>query len=348
MTNDPTKAGAEGLSNRGGYTPAPVNKTRTVTGGSIPKLTDQPNEGNYKHLSDLGTPAPASRIEEDRSKPSIQINLATIDQTTQHVIEKEQEETDKLAEFSPLSATPVMYQSATADEFIPRSENGSFESIPAALTPFAEAPATSSKMPDLYKSRRRSMRLVIFCFLLGAWFIGMATQVGITRLISNPYKETMTLIYGQQIDSAELDKLREPGIQTTVVIEEGRAIANILSVQPLTKNIVMVQGVVINESSKSLDTVLLSLSLSSPEGSRNSWSQKFEFSCCEYRDYSTLSPKELNELLDQRSKMPQDASVIRLREGEDKKFTFLAQLKSKNSIKKGKLPQTELKVTFFE
>jgi hypothetical protein len=345
MTSDPKSAQTLPNQTGGGYTPAPVKKTRTVTGTNLQKVSDQPlvHESNVNNAEQIN-----QHIELDRSaRPSIQLNLNTIDQATQNVIEQEQEAHNKLAEFSPLSSTPMMFKPRD-DDFVP-GDWQSRDMIPDTLTPSAQV-YSSSQMPDLYKGRRRS--LLLLAFILGAfgWFIGMATQVGVTRLISDPYGETMKVVTGEQADSKAFEDLRIPGVQTTVVIDEGTAVANVLSVSPLKQRVFLVQGVLLNESSRTIESALLKLTLREPAGASSSWVQRFEFSCCEQINPSMLSEEELEARLEESATGSQVTDTnIRVKEGGDLRFSFIAPIMNKTiKIKKDELPQATVEVVFFE
>jgi hypothetical protein len=346
MTSDPKSAQTLPNQTGGGYTPAPVKKTRTVTGTNLQKVSDQP----VTHESSLNNAEPINQhVELDRSsKPSIQLNLNTIDQATQNVIEQEQEVHSKLAEFSPLSSTPMMFQPRD-DDFVPGDWQSTDHLIPDPLTPSTQA-YPSSQMPDLYKGRRRS--LLLLAFILGAfgWFIGMATQVGVTRLISDPYGETMKVVTGEQADSKALENLRVPGVQTTVVIDEGTAVANVLSISLLKKKVFLVQGVLLNESSRTIESALLKLTLREPVGASSSWVQRFEFTCCEQIDPAMLSDEQLQARLEESSTENQVTDVnISVQEGGDLRFSFIAPIMNKTiRIKKDELPQATVDVVFFE
>jgi hypothetical protein len=253
----------------GGYTPAPVKKTRAVTGTQVPQLQDQPAHQEQLYTSvNQAQPTQSS----EPAKPSIQLNLNTIDQAAQNVLEKEAEAHNKLATFSPLSSTPIEYQRPEPDyhvaaQFNPNSQgmpqdvwqNG----IPDSLTPSPHHQAVSAVVPDLYKSRRRSLMLLLILFLVSAWFIAMAVQIGVTRLVKDPYGETMKALTGVEHNAEELDKLRAPIVQNTIVIEEGRAVAKVLSVEVLDKKLVAVKGVLLNESTSVVESALLKLTLKS-------------------------------------------------------------------------------------
>lgn len=345
MTSDPKQMQSQSAQNGRGYTPAPLQKTRTITGSNLPKVSDQPLEDDLNTLEKRSTD---QQVDLDRSsKPSIQINLNTIDQTTQNVIEQEQEANNKLAEFSPLSSTPLV-SPPQASDFVSVGDWEHSQNIPETLIPPPQS--YSAHVPDIYKGRRRSLWLLMFIFAMFAWFVGMAIQVGVTRLVNDPYGETMKLVTGDAADSKALEELRVPGVQTTVVVQEGAAIASVLSVHPLQKNVFLVQGVVLNESSKTISSALLKLTLREPQEASTSWVQRFEFGCCEYLDQAQVNEVQVAERLERlKSGSSMNQSQIRLSEGGDLKFSFIAPITGKGiKLKKNMLPRASVEVVFFE
>lgn len=339
----------------GGYTPAPVKKTRAVTGTQVPQLQDQPA---YQESIHPGVNQVQSTQSSEPVKPSIQLNLNTMDQAAQDVLEKEAEAHNKLATFSPLSSTPVEYQRPEPDYHVaPQFANSHGQpqdswqnSIPDSLTPSPHYQAVSAEVPDLYKSRRRSLMLLLILFLVSAWFIAMAVQIGITRLVKDPYGETMKALTGVEHNADELDKLRAPVVQNTIVIEEGRAVARVLSVEVLDKQLVAVKGVLLNESTSVVESALLKLTLKSESNAKNGWAQQYEFACCEQYNHTQMSPEEIQEKVQRsRSQLMQADQDLGLEEGASKSFTFIAKISDKKvRLKASELPQADLEVTFFE
>lgn len=324
----------------GGYTPAPVKKTRAVT-GTQPKVTSSGpvaiHDGIETEISSVSR----------ESRPSIQINLNTINEATQSVVDQELEERAKLAEFAPLSSTPVAYQAPSADHFSDQWANQMY--IPDALTPPPQGAYSAQKNPDLYKGRRRSLRIIAALFLCSAWFIAMAIQVGIPRLLADPYGETIALISGKGSTHQEKEKVVVPTVQTTININEGQAVARVLSVDFLDKGVLAVQGVVLNETSHSLDTVLMQLTLRSPEGSSEPWVERFELACCKYQELEGLDKAKIAEIIERASEDSSLDSHFSLNEGGSAKFTYIAQLKGERSrLKRGVMPIADLEVSFFE
>ena len=317
-----------------GYTPAPVSKTRTVTGSHSAVGEEPPFGFEQNARSPKSVVSPNPQNTSDVARPSIQINLNTINQTTQSIVEQEEEESRKLAEFSPLSSTPPAYQTAKGNDPQPWNE---YQAIPEALTPPPQTAYNPSDASDIYKGRRRSLLVLTLIVAVFAWFIAMATQVGMTRLLSDPYGETIKTINGPSLDSEELDKLRQPGVQTTVVINEGSAVANVLSVNPLSKRLFVVQGVVLNESAHRLETVLLRMSLRSPEESDTPWIQRLEFGCCEYLSPESISAADPKELETQSEAQKTMNSTVNLAEGRSQKFTMIISLKKGHRLKRDQL-----------
>ena len=50
MTSDPKQMQSQSAQNGRGYTPAPLQKTRTITGSNLPKVSDQPLEDDLNTL----------------------------------------------------------------------------------------------------------------------------------------------------------------------------------------------------------------------------------------------------------------------------------------------------------
>ena len=323
-----------------GYTPAPVKKTRAVTGSHL-KVSD-PGPGQPHEAASMESVSPSRD-----SRPSIQINLNTINEATQNVVDQELEEQAKLAEFAPLSSTPLTYQSTIPDDF--SGQWSSVTPIPDMLTPPPEGSYNAHGAPDLYRGRRRSLMILAVLTVISGWFIGMATQIGVSRLLTDPYGETMSIISGASQRDKELDQLREPGVQTTINVNEGTAIARVLSVEPLGKGAFAIQGVVLNESSQALDTVLLTLILKSPERVSVPWVERHEFACCTSQDLEGLTKSEIGELVKKSAEgAPLDARV-NLDEGRSAQFTYITQLKGRKArLKRGEVPQAKIEVSFFE
>ena len=325
----------------GGYTPAPVRKTRTVT-------------GSHEKIGDVAPLSVASGDDVDEyaqyardSRPSIQINLNTINETTQIVAVQELEEQAKLAEFSPLSGAPINYQPTSANDS--STQWPGVTPFPDALTP-PQGAYQSDRTPDLYKSRRRSLMVLITFLVLTGWFIGMATQIGVSRLLDDPYGETMSAITGKSYSTKRQDQQRKPSIQTSVNITEGRAVARVLSIEPLKRGIFAIRGVVLNESSQALETVLLTLTLRSPDEARTPWVKQFEFACCQQPSFEGLSDREIDQLLATLAESsPSLDERISLDEGRSVPFTFIADLSGRKvKLKRGVSPRADIEVNFFE
>ena len=141
-------------------------------------------------------------------------------------------------------------------------------------------------------------------FFMSVWFIAMAIQVGVTRLIEDPYGETMRALTGEEQSSEDLELLKAPVVQNTIVIEEGRALAKVLSVQVLDKKHVAIQGVLLNESTSSIESALLKLTLRQPMGAKKLWAQQYEFARCEKLSLNQMSIEEIKE----RAQKNQDAA----------------------------------------
>ena len=355
MSSDAQGNSSHSATAGGGYTPAPLKKTRTVTGSQIPQITDQPS-GQYSE-SQMGV-AQQSPHQNEPSRPSIQLNLNTIDQAAQTVLEKEAEAQNKLATFSPLSSTPAGYQKANADDYSAQVNPAQFaasqdswqSSIPDSLTPNPYYQSANSELPDLYKSRRRSLMFLALLFLLCVWFIAMAIQVGVARLMKDPYGETVKAITGVERNEAELEQLRAPAVQTTIIIEEGRAIAKVLSTQVLDQKHVAVQGVLLNDSTSAVESALLKLTLRQGISAKRIWAQAYEFACCEKLDLNQMEPSEIEAKAQQsKDELLQADGDLELLEGSSRPFTFIAKITDKKvKLKTSDSPQATIEVTFFE
>lgn len=353
MSSDPHR-NSDNTAAGGGYTPAPVKKTRTVTGSHIPQLTDQPDQ---QQLPVQTVSSQQSASYNEHSRPSIQLNLNTIDQAAQTVLEKEAEAQNRLATFSPLSSTPIEYQKVDPNHYEAQVNSNQFGAqqdpwqnvVPDSLTPDPYYRSSSSELPDLYKSRRRSLMFLSLLFALSVWFIAMAIQVGVARLMKDPYGETLKAITGSDHSTENLE-LRAPAVQNTIIIEEGRAVAKVILAQVIDQKHVAIQGVLLNDSTSIIESALLKLTLRQAADAKKAWAQVYEFACCEKLDLNQLSPSEIEEKTQRtNAQLLQADGDLELNEGSSRPFTFIAKIKDKKvRLKTTDTLQVDIEVTFFE
>ena len=178
----------------------------------------------------------------------------------------------------------------------------------------------------------------------------MAIQVGVARLMKDPYGETVKAITGVERNEAELEQLRAPAVQTTIIIEEGRAIAKVLSTQVLDQKHVAVQGVLLNDSTSAVESALLKLTLRQAISAKKIWAQAYEFACCEKLDVNQMDSSEIEAKAQQsKAELLQGNGDLELLEGSSRPFTFIAKITDKKvKLKTSDSPQATIEVTFFE
>ena len=328
-----------GGDNSGGYTPSPVQRTRSITG-----LHTAVNEDTLNQVSEQ---VKQSRRSVDPSS-SIQINLTTIDKTTQHVIEEEQRVQEKFAQFDPLSATPVMAQPSPSQDVI--REDWASTPIPDALTP-SSYDAPRAPMPNLYKGRRRFTYVMMMISAIALWFIIMALQVGVERLLNDPIGETKQAMGYQNTQSVKRQSSKV--IPTTqVVVERGQPEVSITAIEPFAPRVFVVRGVLANRSNKTVEAARIKVTLASPEGSRSLWARSKEFNCCTQVQAEGFDKKQrktkAKQLLSDPDSMHAEEVQLNIDVNQRVTFSVFATLKASDKLKRGELPLVSAQLLYFE
>lgn len=324
----------------GGYTPAPVSRTRSLTG--VQNAIDVQSDPRTQDADQSAYPQSQVLTPPPETTSSIQINLDTIDRTTQSVMEQEQKAAQKLAQFDPLSATPVFSAPATSEARIDWSSTP----IPDVLTPPAYE-SSSSPAPDLYRSRKRFMYLLFLFVLMFIWFIGMSIQIGTERLFADPMGETLKLLNGGASQS-ELAPVED--FPTKVIVEKGLPRVNFTEVNPVSSSVFEVKGTLQNQTSKPIEAARIKVTLRSPEESDQPWAHSVEFNCCREINFSSKSKDEQAELLElvQSGRADDEEIELSLDQGSRTSFSYLVGLKSNMKLKRGQSPRVSVELIYYE
>ena len=360
------------------YTPTPVKKKRSVTQMNLAAVSDLPDDTSDQQKTDESltpsdsakatssvAPSPAAApvpVQVTPARPaSIQFNMDTMDVIAHSLVETEQKRQTKLAEFEPLSMTlmgevtpaPVVQESSWEDsEWGASDADGSpTRESDTGLHSFEhESSEFVGSMSDVYKSRRRMTASLILIMVASAWFIGMSMQIGVERLVADPYGETAEVMFGvAKPSSVEVEEEplpapvaiqhTQPELTVDRVERVGRARGHLIFAIHIALN---------NPSESSLSAARVKLTLRSPLSVKQSWVKRFEFNCCLDSSLEDREAGELRALFKQlvTGAYSQD-SQIKLEPGELHSFTYLVPLKS--ALRVGAdMPRAELELLFAE
>ena len=331
------------------YTPAPLRKTRSVS-GTHPAVTLETSSDFSSTQASQSSTESEQRVEStstsDVVRPSsIRLSLDTFGQAVQDVVEKERRIQNKLAEFEPFSATS--YSSNNAD--VSGETWGQQEHSSTPVDPSVGYDGSSyDPLPDLYRGRRRMLILICVMGLCAVWLMGMLMQVGVDRLLKDPYGETVKVL-SQSSSDAEQEHLAVTASDTQVIVEKIQAFAQINDVRMIKPRVYLVRGVLSNEGDQPISAALLKLTLRQPVGAETPWIQRFEFNCCQDLSIGDLSAREKRTMLKSLTagEMRQEG-MVRLAAKQRQSFEFLASLDPSIKVGRGMSPRVDIEVVFAE
>lgn len=351
------------------YTPTPVKKRRNVTGTHAAidpqSLPQNASLGGYQSTQvesqiapSVEAPVSSEAVEHKSEAParpsSIQLNLDTFGVSNQEILEREQRTQAKLAEFEPLSAVP--YQTPSPQQVsVAESWDQAAADPWASSTPepaYASDPLDGGYRPndemrsDLYRGRRRAIRIIVLLVIVLVWALGMLVQVGVDRFIADPYGETMQLFSSGASDQPQIE-VTPP--ETQVNIQKISAIARVGEVVALDKRVYVVSGQLSNQGSDSISAALLKVTLSHPMGADEAWEQSAEFNCCQDVNILGLDKRARRAFLKdlQAGKVKQEGA-IRLSPRRSQQFSFVIELEESIPLKRGDTPRASVQVIFAE
>ena len=379
-------ADASQVNTRSSYTPRPIKKKRSVTHVNLKAVHEETSkvvpdtplaDSPQSHSGDQGSNqsqrqaqpvhvAPVQSQDTPQRPASIQLNMNTMDVIASELVETEQKRTSKLAEFEPLSMTmmgevtpaPNVQQNAWVDDWTHSESTATVnvhhpqEELETGLHAF-EQPINPSPEPmgDLYRSRRHIIFWMFCVMITFAWFIGMSMQVGVERLINDPYGETAQAIFG--VPKSLPVEVETPVLPvTSVIVAPTLPQLHVEKLELLGRSrghrVFAIHVNIKNPGETELTAARIKLSLRSPDDAPQDWVKRFEFNCCQDAAIADLSARERRALLKEvvTGDRAQDGQV-RLEPGASRSFIYLAPLKSSLKLGSGE-PEVELELLFSE
>jgi hypothetical protein len=176
----------------------------------------------------------------------------------------------------------------------------------------------------------------------------MLMQVGVDRLLKDPYGEMVKLVT-QSDDASEQSALTKLTPDTKVIVEQARALAQIDDIQMIDKGIYLVRGLISNRGDESISAALLKLTMRHPRNAKTPWIQRFEFNCCQDTIMDDLSKSERRALIKSlRAGEMKQEGMISLSGQRRQTFTFLAALDASIHVERDEQPRVEIEVVFAE